>query len=286
MSNYKKFSLDTIRQKLKDGEYASLVGVMRAIGKTQELSEADKEKARVMARKHFGAEAPVAKVKKAPKKAAKKAGKKAVKKAAKAPKAARKKKASKKSAPALKAVAKKVSKKAAKKAVRSKPAAVTEEDAETSPAAVEGNIVEQTFPPNMVSPLGSNIVMEMGQVISTGAEALKAMEAAKRLFPKAKLEHDVGVVTGAMTRAVKIIDQEVMAPRLSDSKASVQAAPAPTRKKAAKKGTRAKAQTTAPVAVEEAEGLVANGVHERDLSEVEQEQLRLARETQPQSASS
>lgn len=281
MSNYKKFTLDTIKQKLKNGEYEAPVGAMRAIGKTQELSEGDKEKARIMVRKHFGVEeaAPKPKAKKAAKKAAaKKGSKKAAKKATAKPKAARAKKAAK---PAAAAAPKKaVAKKATKKTKRSKPAVSTEGDngASTSEAVARLEVATNDEPQVKSDrdrpALKGNVVLEMGQVISTTAEALKAMEIAKRLFPKAKLEHDVNVATGAMARAVKIIDQEIMAPRLNEGEPTPAAAPAG-RKKGSKKGTRAKASPPAPTEPP------ANGAHnEGDLSEEEQEQLRLARATQ------
>ena len=277
MSNYKKFSLDTIKQKLKNGDYAEAVGAMRAIGKTQELSEGDKEKARVLVRKHFGIENPPAKGKKAAKKVTAKAAKKA--KAAAKPKAARGKKAAKPAAAA--APAKKAAKKASKKGRRSKPAAAAPEgDTEVSEAEV-GAIEAAAAPKSTQNGAKSKaspepgVLVTMGQVISTVGESLRAMELAKRLVPKASLERDVGVATGAMARAVQIIDQEIMRPRLSDGAPEAAATP---RKKAAKKGTRAKATTPA----QPEEQASTNGAHdEENLTAEEQEQLRLARTTQP-----
>lgn len=269
MSNYKKFTLDTIKQKLKNGDYEAPVGAMRAIGKTQELSEDEKEKARAMVRKHFGVEAPAPKAKKA----AKKVAKKAAKKAAAAP------------------VSKAVRKKAAKKSKRAR-AAAPEDDTSTTTATTTGTGTQSSAtgsfadPPTKLSvaPVqrgnGGNVVLEMGQVISTVGEALKSMETAKRLFPKAKLERDVEAATGAMARAVKIIDREIMTPRLGDAPAA--STPSP-RKKGSKKGTRAKAAT--PTQTQSSEGSdssALNGASEghTDLTEEEEEQLRLARETQ------
>lgn len=270
MSNYKKFTLDTIKQKLKNGDYEAPVGAMRAIGKTQELSEKDKEKARELVRKHFGVEAPAPKAKKVAKKTAKKAA---------APKAVRKKKAAKKTsaaAPTSRAVRKKV----VKKTKRGRATAASEGDTgggepRTTPTSPTFGDPATKVSASVPSVPRGNIVLEMGQVISTVGEAVKAMQAAKSIFPKAKLERDVEAATGAMARAVKIIDQEVMAPRLPSAGTS---APAATRKKGSKKGTRAKAATSASSAgTTEAD----SGT---DLTEEEQEQLRLARETQPAAA--
>lgn len=277
MSNYKKFTLDTIKQKLKNGDYEAAVGAMRAIGKTQELSEGDKEKARVLVRKHFGIEAPAPKAKKAAKKAASKAAKKAAAK----PKAARAKKAAKPAAAA--APAKKTAKKASKKGKRSKPAAAaTEGDTETSTSEAADSTAAKEKP--AASQVAARVASEpgvlvtMGQVISTVSESIKAMETAKRMFPKGSFERDVEVATGVMARAVRTIDQSVVSPRLNES--APEAAGATPRKKAAKKGTRAKA--TPPAQVEEEALAQPNGVHdERELSEEEQEQLRLARASQP-----
>lgn len=77
--NYEKLTLDKFADKLKAGDYKNLTGARRAIGKA-DWKEADKEKARSLAEKTFGAPEP---------KAEKKAAKKAVVKAAKAPKAAK-----------------------------------------------------------------------------------------------------------------------------------------------------------------------------------------------------
>lgn len=286
MSNYKKFSLDTIKQKLKNGEYEAAVGAMRAIGKTQELSEADKEKARKLVRAHFGIEegAP-AKSKKASKKVAKKAAKKAASKPAKAKATPKKKKASKKAAPAAaaapKATAKKTSKRASKKA-KSARAAASEDD--TSPGETKtAEATKSASAPQVMDAKGA-VITEMGKVVATMSESLKAMEVAKHMFPKAALEHNVEMVTGAMTRAVRVIDEEVTKPRLRESSNAATDAPSAARKKPSKKGTRAKASSSPPPSEAAAEEPTqANGAHAEDeLSEEEQEQLRLARETQQQ----
>ena len=124
MSSYQKFTLKTIQTNLKSGKYADATGANRAIGKTQELSAADKEKAKALVAKHFGITA-----KPKASKVAKKAVAKPVKavKTAKVAKAAKKpaKKVAKKSPakPAEKPVAKKTAKKASKKVTKAAPVA-------------------------------------------------------------------------------------------------------------------------------------------------------------------
>lgn len=105
-------SLNTFKQKLAAGEYVSLTGAKRAIGKFREMPDAERDQARALAEKHF-AGAPAAP-----------AAKKAPAKKAPAPKAAAKK------APAKKAPAKAAPAKApaasAKKAAAKKAPAKTE----------------------------------------------------------------------------------------------------------------------------------------------------------------
>ena len=271
MSNYKKFNLDTIREKLKNNEYASRTGAMRAIGKTQELSAKDKDKARALVLKHFGDEEPAPKAKKATKKVAKKA-------AAPKPVKAGKKKAAKKAktkaaAPAAPAPAKKTK--------RTPRAQASAPEVDTTPVAKPvAAVVASKLSPEAVAGMDRNtVVLEMGQIISTVKDALLAMEAAKRMFPKASLEHNVELSAAVMTRAVQIIDHEVTKPRLGDDTATPSTA-APARKKQVKRGTRTKAATTtSKPAEEDAAEPASNGAH-TDLSEEEQEQLDLARQTQ------
>lgn len=110
MASYEKITLAVFKKKLDGGNYASLTGARRAIGRMTDWSDEDKKKGQALASKHFGeapakasakAAAPKAKpvvVTTASKKAAtvaKKATKKATKstpakpKAVKAPKAAK-----------------------------------------------------------------------------------------------------------------------------------------------------------------------------------------------------
>ncbi len=298
---YKKFDLKAFKEKLDSGQYESRTGAMRAIGKTQELSEKEKDKARAMTLKHFGEDAePAPKAKKA----GKKAGQKVATKAPKAKKASKKaaKKAVVQAAEVAPVAAKKVAKKAAKKAgKRAKAAPAPEGDTEATPAEdVEEEAASSPSPAparTRSAVRSPGVISEMGDVISTIGESLKAMQIAKTLFPKAVLEPSVQTMSDAMARAVTVIDKEVTGPYLGEE---VPAAAA--RKKAPKKGTKAKTQPAtvpdaedepvdeeepaaeeeAPVedtpSEEESSSEHANGVG--PLSEEEEEQLRLARETQ------
>jgi hypothetical protein len=82
MNTYAKLTVDTFNHRLKEGGYKSLAGARRALGKAEDLSEADKQKCRGAADRHFGVPANGA-AKPAPKKAA---TKKEAKPAAAAPK--------------------------------------------------------------------------------------------------------------------------------------------------------------------------------------------------------
>jgi chemotaxis protein histidine kinase CheA len=116
MPTYTKLSPADFRKKLKNGGYKDLTGARRAIGKMQEWSEAERDKARNAAAKHFGEEAPAPTKKKAKKKAAKKAAK--AKPAKKMPKKRAKKKAAKKPAKASPGPGRGRKKKAAKKTTK------------------------------------------------------------------------------------------------------------------------------------------------------------------------
>jgi hypothetical protein len=97
--NYEKLSPEKFAINLKAGKYAGLVGARRAIGKS-DWSDADKEKARTTAEKHFGGAPAVKKAVKAAK--ADKAEKKPAK-ATKPAKAVKPAKAAKKAVKAVKA---------------------------------------------------------------------------------------------------------------------------------------------------------------------------------------
>lgn len=148
MPTYTKLSPADFRKKLKNGEYESLTGARRAIGKMQEWSEGERDKARAAAAKHFGDEAPppkkkAAKKKKAKKKAAAKPAKKAAKKM---PKKRAKKKAAKKAAKAAapgpgrgrkKKTAKKTKTSSPKKRASAKPAVDVDANIESTRQAVQ-----------------------------------------------------------------------------------------------------------------------------------------------------
>jgi len=91
MNNYEKMTLPSFLQNLRAKKYKNATGARRAVGKSQDLSNADKDKARAEIDKFFGVAAP------------KKAAKKIAPKAKAAPKKAAKKVAAKtKAAPAHK----------------------------------------------------------------------------------------------------------------------------------------------------------------------------------------
>lgn len=277
MSNYKKFDLKTIKTKLANGEYAGRVGAMRAIGKTKDLSDKEKDKARALVDQYFPAdEKPVAK------KASKKAAKKAKGKTAGRKKAPKKAEPTPAPAPAVKKASKR-----AKKAARAKESASSPE-ADTSPEEKPAPVTSKA-PPAKQPADRKSVLTQMTSVISSVSDSLKAMEAAKRMFPKAELERNVTIATGAMARAVQVIDKEITTPLLGD--VTSEASPAGTRKKPAKKGTRPKAATATPKAVEEKpeeveepegadEEPTESSEDDAELSEEEQAQLELARQTQ------
>lgn len=113
MANNTKVDIAVFKNKLKNGEYETLTGARRAIGKVQGWTDKEKDSARAIAEKHFEGAPVTAKAK--PGKKAKKAPKKAATARAVLAKAApaeptpvgpgkgRKKKASVKAAPAKKA---------------------------------------------------------------------------------------------------------------------------------------------------------------------------------------
>jgi hypothetical protein len=82
-AKYEKLDLAAFKKKLAGGEYKSLTGARRAVGRMTTWSEADKDKARASADLHFGSTRPPKPAKKAAKKVAKKAKKKAAKKVTK-----------------------------------------------------------------------------------------------------------------------------------------------------------------------------------------------------------
>jgi hypothetical protein len=231
MSSYKKFDTSIIRNRIKDNSYPTLAGANRAIGKTQGLSEEEKSSLKKFAAKHFGAETPAA----AP--AAKKAGKKTAKKAAaaKAPKTTKKgaKKAAKKGA-------KRATKAAAAPATEAEPAPVETEAVAApvrrrgrAPGAAKADVSQQLGLPFEAGAtlVGQSVAHNspaakahlMGNVIGSCNQMLSSIVLANNLIPKEVAEEGSKVVAQTMTRAVRVLDQEVVSPLLqADAAAKVQ----------------------------------------------------------------
>lgn len=265
MSNYKKFSLDDIRKKLKEGEYGSLVGANRAIGKTHDLSESDRAKAKVLAAKHFGAEpAPV-------KKRVKKTAKKGRAKAAAPVKRVAKKARAEKAAPAKRGKKKKATKKAAKKAARAAKAGAVAPPT-SAPSATPGDRVQGRLrTPSNGGKIQSaqEVATEMGSVIGTVDQALKSMEFARQIYPKADFTAAVNSALSTMTRAVRVLDQRVVSPHVTQNGEGA-AATIKVPSNRGKKGVKRKPSTKAAE---------KNGTSH--LSPEEVEQLNLAKNIQP-----
>lgn len=83
-NTYERLDLAGFKKKLAEGGYKDLTSVRKGVGRLRDWSEADKNKARSLAEKHFGGEAPAPKTagKKTPKKAARAKAEKPVKEAA------------------------------------------------------------------------------------------------------------------------------------------------------------------------------------------------------------
>jgi hypothetical protein len=227
MSSYQKFDTSVIRKRIKDGAYPTLAGANRAIGKTQGLSEDDKTDLKKYAAKHFGADAPAA----AP--AAKKAGKKASKKAAAKP------------AKAAKKASKKTAKKASKRAPKAAAASDTEADTSesTAPAVVATEAApaprrrgrapavgkpssQLELPLTLNEPAGGSggsgntlaaKATLMGNVIGTCDQMLRSITMANNLIPKEVAAEGSSIVAKTMTRAVQVLDRDVVSPLLQDS---------------------------------------------------------------------
>lgn len=277
MSNYKKFTLKDVAAKLKNGEYAGLTGANRSIGKAQDMSEADKAKARAMAAKHFGA-SPAATA--APKK--KKAGKKAAAKAVKAKPAAKK---------VAKAARGKKAKKSAKKAGRAS-AEVAAPQSEASPTPKAGPEKKPRRIPRTPSNGGkvqtaggsakptessrvSAVAATMGSVIGTVEQALKSMDFAKKICPKEDMAAGVAAAVNTMSRAVRALDSEVVTPFLSDSDSAPPVSRTPSNKGAAQKSA------AAPKGKKGSKAKAAHKNGKSNLTPEEQEQLQHLKETQP-----
>lgn len=241
MSDYKKFDLASVKARIKSDTYPNLTGANRAIGKTQGLSEEDRATLKKFAAKHFGADAPAAT---APKKASKKAGKKAAKKAVakpvktakKAAKVAKKTRAKRGSKKAT-AVAAPAAEPAPAPAVSEKPVAKAKQARGRKPAAVVGTAVQMALPfsPSTSSAEKTETVRLMGSVIGTCTDMLKSLDLAEKLFPKADMAESVATVTNTMTRAVAVINDEVVSPLTKPKTKEKAAAPAAKEKPAKRK---------------------------------------------------
>ncbi len=64
MAKYQMVTLDVFKKKLKDGEYASLTGAKRAIGKATKMSASDRKAATAAAERSFGTKKPAKKASK------------------------------------------------------------------------------------------------------------------------------------------------------------------------------------------------------------------------------
>lgn len=211
MSNYQKFTLDTIKQRLKEGAYASLSGANRAIGKVQELSSSDKEKAKALAAKHFGTASDEPKASKESKKVAKAAKPVKTGKAGRPAKVAKKSKSlvskPKETKTASPAPVKKVAKRG-RKAAKKTAAKASADTSEHAPVETQ-----QETQPSL--PSGTGEVVEMfTAIVSTTAKALDSMQTAKHLFPKAGLEHGVEAAGSSIAKAIKILDQRILSQML------------------------------------------------------------------------
>jgi hypothetical protein len=169
VAKYEKLDLTAFKQKLADGEYASLTGARRAVGRMTTWSEADKNKARTLAEKHFGVEASAPKS--SPKKAAKKSAKKAPKKAAKAKPV--------KQAKAPRAPKEKAAKKAVKRVRKGQDAAPN----------VQGSVMDR--------------ITEAGASIKTFGGALDEMSKAKALgAPNEQIREGAKIAQEGLIHAV------------------------------------------------------------------------------------
>lgn len=271
MSNYKKFTLKDVATKLKNGEYAGLTGANRSIGKAQELSEADKTKARAMAAKHFGAEPAAAPKKKKGKKAAK--AKTSAKKVAKAGRAKKTKKSAKKAGrAAAKAEA------AAPQSV-AQPAPVKRASRVPRTPSNAGKVQSASKPaePSQVSSRVNSVAATLGSVIGTVDQALKSMEFAKQLCPKEDMAAGVTAAMNTMSRAVRALDNEVVTPLLP---ASDPIGP-PVQRTPSNKGTAQKAALAKSKKAKKTKGVAATKNGTAHLTPEEQEELKHLQETQP-----
>lgn len=158
-AKYEKLDLSAFKKKLADGDYASLTGARRAVGRMTTWSETDKNKARALAEKHFGGATPAKPAKKTAKKTAKKAAKK------KATKKVAKKKAAKKAKAAP----------TAKKSVKKVKRRQTKASSAKELTSVMGRIQET----NAQIEVYGNAILHMGRAKDIGCPASSIQEGAK-----------------------------------------------------------------------------------------------------------
>ena len=223
-NTYTKRTLNDIKRKLNEGEYKSLAGANRAIGKSHGLTDKEKEKAKRLAAAHFEDEGKQAK-KASKKKAKKKAGKKGKKKAAKKAGAKTKKKSAKKAASKKKAATKRQPRTTGVKAAPQGPA---------NDVAVEQMDVPQIRRrPAAVAGLASS-------VIDSVTKGIAGLKDAKELS-KDGVDIEASVSSGINTlgKAMTLLERDVADPMLAlksgngKSHSSSNGAPSPEEQKAA-----------------------------------------------------
>lgn len=298
MSNYSKFDLGIIKTRIKEGTYENLIGANRAIGKTQGLSADDRATLKAYAAKHFGVEVAAPKTKKAGKKAAKKVAKKVAKKAraAKAAKPAKvAKKAAKKASKKVGKRAKKTAAKAAKVAAEPAPAATEPNAAVAAPKARKARKAATTavgevaklnqalaIPPGSTrTPVQTAALI--GSVIGTCDQMLKSIQSANAFLPKSEAEEANKAAVKVMERAILVLDQDVVSPLLADNKHGAvkpekKAAAAASSKPTKVKGNGKSLTTMITEAPDDPPGQPRAKINVEDLTEEEQEELRLAEE--------
>ncbi len=283
MSNYTKFSLKTFKEKLEAGEYKGLTGANRAIGKTKELSDKEKEKAKAMALEFFGEDRGAAKPAKAAKapKAAKKAAKKAAPKLVRVPRAPKAAKpTAAKAAPAKRG---KKAKKSTGRQPRTAPSEAAPVQTKVRTPSHNGVIQTPAEPVSEAAGEQQRVVM-FGGVIGSIDQALRSMQYAKELLGKGdvgpatgvEMDKFIGDAVGMMARAVQAMDRTVVSPHLGTPTRQPS-----TKGRASVPPVEEPSEESAPDEEAFAEGTVPvprNGL--KELTPEEQEQLELARSTQ------
>lgn len=311
MSNYKKFDISIIRNRIKENAYPTLAGANRAIGKTQGLSEDDKSTLKKYAAKHFGGDAPVAaapkkkavakkvaapkgvaKVAKAGKKASKKAAKKSAKRVAKAAPAAPATEAE----PAPASASTETLAPAVAKTRRGRAPAAAKVTSSQLELPLEGTSLKQSTL-DISTPVAKTALM--GNVIGSCAQMLQSITLANELIPKEAAAAGSEAATKLMTRAVSVLDQDVISPLLAQPEPVKPAAVAtskktpPPRPKNPVVATKAAPEPTEEPVNEEAEEESPadddDDAGEQDdppaLTEEEERGLELMRDTMPGNAS-